>query len=910
MWGLEYELGGRVPLKLQSFFILKLSSNRLKEKNYRINITLEEARRNNEVVRLGDSELLRAIRRIRNKEFQQEHLDLLLKEKLHLSRKQNNLENRKVIREVSDKIDEILFEDSIIVLKIDDVRHYGKIIKQGLFINNIKFVRLLCSAGHARRSSVIFCKTELFEQLNEFLECGRNLEEKINPNKYSAYYALASSASFPVSRPNFIVVSDYEIKKTMMVDWFIPQDDGIDPTFEEREIEQNVNVFDGQGLISPTEAQVWAEDMSLDWLPSCFIFRATFSKGLLVTFDFHKFAYENGIKKIIDIYGKEHWIDDIEVILSASQFKMSVFYNSLDEYNENCRKYSFGWGVSRYSPKSDKDNIQTTYQYIQAMNIDENDVEKICQPTIDWLKNISGLDYREVLIFLLGELSNFTTKEFKSADYLAQAIMLEPKILQDKHIRKKLFHFINKKIRESYTGILNVSGNYQFLICDPVAQCQHFLGLEITGGVNKEFAYSYYWNKQGIDNVSCFRSPMTWRSEHLVLNLDKTDNMWYNYIESGIVLNIYNDWPMRLSGGDFDGDLVMTTPSFVDCQYPDLNIPTYERKNAEKSDITLDTLWKSDTLSFGSKIGIITNIETTFFSLLPLFIGMPEEDLLINRIKACCAYQNMQIDKTKGITIHSLPNHWDKWQKDGKNAEIYNKLLAQQRPYFMRYLYSSWSRKYKHHYNAYDNVAIVRFGFSLETLLKKENLSDIEQKVKDEFFSRSPLINSPSTINLICHHMENAVKEIKLDSKKMDFDWHIYLNPDYPVSESVVDKMEGLLSEWKAFRRNSHDRPSEEIDDNTEIQNKDEFIKILERKAYGISNNLYEITNAIIKLCYERHGENSKEFAWKMFGGQGIVNALFERARGFIQIPLVNEQGDYEYLGKKFAITNIVLEEG
>lgn len=899
-----------MPLKLQSFFVLKLSSNRLKEKNYKISITLEEARRNNELVRLGDSELLRAIRRFRNKEFQQDHLNLLLKEKLHLSRKQNSPENRKAIRNVSDKIDEILFEDGIIVLKIDDVRHYKRIIEKGLFINNTKFIRLLCSAGHARRSSVIFCKLEFYEQLNEFLECGRNLEEKINPNKYSTYYALASSASFPVSRPNFVVVNDYEIKKTMKVDWFISQGDEIDPTFEEREIEQTVNVFDGQGLISPTEAQIWSEDMSLDWLPSSFIFRTAFSKGLLVTFDFHKFAYENGINKIIDIYGKEHCLDDIEVILSASQFKMSAFYKSLDEYNENCKKNNFGWGISRYSPRADKDNIQTTYQYIQAMDIDKNKVGEICQPTIYWLKNISGLDYKEVLIFLLGELDNFSSSDFKSADYLAQAIMLEPNVLQDIHIRKKLFHFINKKIKESYTGTLNVAGNYQFLICDPVAQCQHSLGLNVTGGIDEGFAYSQYWNKKEIDKVSCFRSPTTWRSEHLVLELDKKDNAWYNHIYSGIVLNIYNDWPMRLSGGDFDGDLVMTTPSFVESQYPNLNIPTYERKNAEKSDITPDLLWKSDTLSFGSKIGIITNIETTFFSLLPFFIGMPEEDLLINRIKACCTYQNMQIDKTKGIKIHSLPSHWDKWNKDGINSEIYNRLLARQRPYFMRYLYSSWSRKYKHHYSSYDNICIVRFGFSLDVLLKKDVLSDVEQKIKNEFFSRSPLIDSPSTINLICHHMENAVKEIKLDSKTMSFDYHIYMNSDIPVSEYKLHKMSVLLEKWRAFQRNSHDKLSEEItNDDGEIYSKDEYIKVLERESYYISNNLSELSNILVELCYGRHGENSKEFCWKMFGGEGIIKNLLERCRGFVQIPLVDSSGTYDYLGKKYTLTNIVLED-
>ena len=160
-----------MPKKLQSFYVLKLETNRLKTSNYKITLDLENARRNGELVRLGDSELLRAVRRIRGIEFNQEILDGLLSERLKLSRKQNNSENRKKIQDVTDAIDKILFCDDLVILKISDVRHYVKVIKNSLRINNRIFSRIICGAGHARRNSVVFCVDEIKNELSAFLYC-------------------------------------------------------------------------------------------------------------------------------------------------------------------------------------------------------------------------------------------------------------------------------------------------------------------------------------------------------------------------------------------------------------------------------------------------------------------------------------------------------------------------------------------------------------------------------------------------------------------------------------------------------------------------------------------------------------------------------------------------------------------
>jgi hypothetical protein len=107
---------------------------------------------------------------------------------------------------------------------------------------------------------------------------------------------------------------------------------------------------------------------------------------------------------------------------------------------------------------------------------------------------------------------------------------------------------------------------------------------------------------------------------------------------------------------------------------------------------------------------------------------------------------------------------------------------------------------------------------------------------------------------------------------------------------------------------NRYDKVSE-IESEDEISNADDFVQLIEREAYNISNNLSELTNLLVELCYGRHGENSKEFCWKMFNARGILENLYHRYNGFIQVPILDESGSHEYLGKRYSLTSVVLGE-
>lgn len=541
-------------LKLQSFFIFKFQSKRLKQYKNRITLTLSEGRQNNEVVRIGDSNILEFLRRIKKQENYTEELqnaEIAIKK----IRKGRNTEgNRKRLESLQYVIDKHLFIPEIVSVVFDDNRHYKHIVNNGLFINGSRFIRLFSGAGNARRSTAFFIDERYYEKMDWYLDCGRK-DIPMNPNKYNSYYALSSSGGLSIKTPRFVVIPDLEVTRPTLVDMVTESTGyGIDPNVEEMEIQQVFNLFDGQGTMSPSYANQIAYDLELDYTPASAIIRSAWMKGNLVTFDFHEYAKRNKVQKITDVYGGVHNIKDIDCILTASQFKMVAGYDNLEHYKKEVELRNFPWRVTRTSPKKDKNQVQTNYQYLQCLNLDDNDIQELCKGTINYFKELSGLSWSSIMIFLIGSIKkeDVSQKWFDRLDPLIKLLFYEPDMIRDKFISDKIKRMISKKIKESYIGVLNTFGNYQAMISDPLALVQHAFGMEVTGLLKGREFYSNYWNNLNVKKVASMRSPLTHYSEVNILDLKRSKEMdyWYKYLNTGIVYNIFDNSVMLHSGSD------------------------------------------------------------------------------------------------------------------------------------------------------------------------------------------------------------------------------------------------------------------------------------------------------------------------------------------------------------------------
>lgn len=508
-----------------------------------------QARRDLNLVSLADNQTFQCLRKIKGIEFNREKLDAIYKIRNDEKSLPKMKQNQQKIDECQKKIDDILFIPDIINVKMNNKQHYKDLVKTGFKINGMKFVRFVCTAAYLRRNVVCFINEKYFSQINEILMCGLDGKLKeTNLGKYSAYYGLFMSAINKVTTPNVCVVNDYETDLPNQEVNYITTNEYGEEIIETRTMDLPMNWFDGMGLISPTMAQKWAEDLDLSYLPAGFIVRAPYIKGLCAPFDFHKFAKEVAKTDIIkDVWGKEYNINDIDIILTISQFKMWKQYENWQDYLYYFNKYEHSWGVSRVNKEKDDEFVLTNYQYLQTLNLNKEDIKELAAPTIDWINSIGTGDLMNVLLYLMGSRND----ELDDAEEIfndiqmdfVKGIMLNPDLLKDEYVKSQILKTLKRKIKDAKIGRLWVRGNYSFQISDPYALAQWVFGMEVTGLLKKDEMYCNFWNERtNSKKILCSRSPLVHSSEHLVRDLVVNDKMqeWYQYLWSGIVNSIHD----------------------------------------------------------------------------------------------------------------------------------------------------------------------------------------------------------------------------------------------------------------------------------------------------------------------------------------------------------------------------------
>ncbi len=535
--------------KLRSRKVYKIPTSFIAANEYEFDMTMDRARVMKYLISIANNQVFHAIGRITGKNSNYQLIDNCY---LKINgEKQKAKPNKQYISGLRKQIDNLLLMPEIINVKVDDTNAYKHICKHGFICNGEKYVRLLCGAGMGRRSTVSFCHEKIYKQLDEILRCGLVIDE-INLAKYNAYYGLYMSGTYDVRTPRFVVVPDCEIPITGNKVDFIVDDKKITPSGEEvdcRRVEErgfifDANVFDGAGLISPHMAYKWSQDLDLNYIPSNFIIRSAFIKGMVAVFDFHKFAEINCQTVIKDCYGQEHNISDVDIILTVSQFKMWKKYISLEEYNNYAKMYGHVWGVSKFPKARDKEYSLINYQYIQTLDMDDEDIANLTSMTEDWLNKICSGDelYTKLFAYGVGSEKQNVDKALAHTDtgYI-KALCADFDLYNDDYIRRKMYQLAQKKIDEAKIGRLWVRGNYQTMIPDPYALAQHAFGLEVTGLLPKDCHYSQFWVERGVDKVDCLRSPMVDASEHKVSSIICNEEIecWYQYLYSGIVMNIW-----------------------------------------------------------------------------------------------------------------------------------------------------------------------------------------------------------------------------------------------------------------------------------------------------------------------------------------------------------------------------------
>ncbi|UYZ34175.1 hypothetical protein OD350_18190 [Clostridium beijerinckii] len=468
---------------------------------------------------------------------------------------------------------------------------YKQIEKDGeIEVNHIRYKRILASSGNVRNKKVIFINEKLYDNAMTILLCGlpEDMEHE-QISKYNAYIGLVNSDTISVSTPNIVVIDDF--KKTINETFDLVVKD-INKKFdmfpnEKRDFE--FMPFDGAGLVDISRAEIWAKELNtvlkqetgknkVNYIPSSFQFRAIVGiKGNVYTCDFKEclknLAEEE--KYIKDIWGQKHDLFNengdlaIDVILTKSQFKFQKKYANfgkwktefdkevqLKDLDGNEIKYKRTFNIAKWGNKKNKEKALLSYQPIQSLELTDEQIEILCKPTIEMIKNISTdvdefLKYRGLLEDSTDSNGEPILKEtdMDRVPKYYEALKNNKDLFYDSYIQKKIQTDLDKFKNNSMKGMVFVDGNFQTMTPDIVAFLQYATRQEVKGVVPIHSVYSNYWREKKVTEVDIIRFPHV-SQEHIVSNVMQEEIKEFEYIQDGIIMSIEDSSLEKLGNAD------------------------------------------------------------------------------------------------------------------------------------------------------------------------------------------------------------------------------------------------------------------------------------------------------------------------------------------------------------------------
>ena len=921
--------------KLQQY-IFKINSTLLRKNNWNLDLPLNRARNTTGlVVALADSQILSWINELNGTEDYDVQAKEIKRQIKEIKKQPVSRNNKTKISNLYKQLYRLQFKEDYLCVIMDKKSDYDR-ANQGFYVNGIKYLRLLCTTGGVKTSTVVYVSEKLHPELKKRIENGKNNEVKLVPAKLGAYEALAASGSLEVSWPKdkyapipggVIVVKDAFTKFYADLINIDDSDRSQEPIvqFAPNQLVKN-DCSDGCSMMLPSLSRRWNGELNDDYdhtMSGCNL-RCAWTKGMTFTFDYIKFAEEvvgasdDCPEKyfITDIWGHQRDVRDSELIITESQLKLWDCYESWEDYYYKCLENKYTIRVAKTAPH-EVDNVrQLNYQFIQSLNLSDDDIKELISPTVNEIKDAMGMDPSKSIIYLCGK--NLKAENIQYADVAARALMANSETIKDPYIRNRIKKMINKRIREAKIGVLDVCGNFQILSGDLYALCESMFGLEVCGLLKAGEIYSKYWKDNGVKRVMCARAPMS--NEHSLVSqdicYDDKVGYWFEYMDTVVAVNAFDTMPMALNGFDFDGDLLFTTDSKPllknQKNLPALNCIQYKASKKVVSEI--DVI-KANKNGFGSKIGSITNRITAITSLMANYEpGSVEYETLRYRTQCGQALQQEEIDKAKGILPNPMPKNWyifsENIVKNDDSDDVKAKklldqaLCAHKKPYFFGYNYTTLKQEYDAFVRDTDEHIQGITGKSIRDLLKNDgNLPENEQKILEFYKKRLPLDVSPSTMNRICWAIEDEFDGIDLFDN-IKFDYSIYKNNiEYSSEEYELVKLK--CNEYKQKKREINRKKFTESEDEENTVT-DQIVKLnaeFEESCFSICPNKDVLCEILLDICYRDGADVS--IVWNLCGDT-IVDKLVSKS-GKYSYPEQDDNGDIVYSGIKFAMKNVVV---
>lgn len=880
----------------------------------------------NDIVALNDSQILRWICELNGIENLDYEVSRLKREIKFIKKQSKSKENKDKIKELYDKLYSLQYQKDYFCMIMNSDKDYDR-ANQGFKINGYKYHRLLGTNGGIKKSTITYIGENVFDEIVKRMDNGRDKTKPIIPAKLEAYQALICSGSIPVTQPRILVVNDCNVSFKEDVIKISDECDGEPQLTYEKDYNIEYCENDGYGLMSPDYSRTINKDLYGEEFEGQTISgintRYAWTKGMLFTFDFVEFAkkvnHENYM--VMDAWGDWRDVRDYDVILTTSMVKLWDSYKDLEHFIECCNENHYQFSVAKTTPHELENVRNSNYQFLQTYDLTDEELYELCKPTIDEIQDVLGYDWRKAIVFAKGMYLNEDNVDYIDNDFI-KALMIDERLMDDPFIIKKLHSMIKKRISDAAKGSIKLSGNFAIVSGDLYSLAQSIFGLPVTGLLKKGEVYHKYWINKGVDEIALFRAPMTCHNNIRCRNVVHNEEMdfWYQYDTTGVILNSWDTTCDATNGSDKDGDMFFTTDNKIIVEHT-LNSTTIEcmQRKAEKIIPTEKDMVQANKLAFGDEIGTTTNRITAMIERQASFEKDSEEYKVLDyRIMCGQHYQQNSIDKCKGIIAKPMPKYWydksacNKLPSDTDEQEHFKELclriVAENKPYFMKYVYPDLMAKYNKYLKDTNSKCIREFKMSMVDLIQKPNKTIPEKEFVEYYKKLMPVGDNPCTINRMAWLFEETFKSyISEYSKTIEFDYSI-LKSGVEYSKNDYQKISKIKSEYDDSVKYYQQLANKQRLDRDEVSiNRNMMLLKFKSKCEEICSNEKELCDIIVDLCYS--SSKSKQFAWDICG-EVIIDNLLDKNDHMINYPvLVKSDGDFEFGGEQFIMYHKKYEE-
>ena len=530
-----------------------------------------------------------------------------------------------------------------------------------------QYVAFERSNSMSRMGRLSFLRADLWETVRRRIMLDLELGQ-CQLSKLYAYNGLMLSSGarvegMEIDRPHrVIVVDNNDLQRSARV---ITVEDvgGTDSVRRYQRVERvedfSVTEFDGEGLISKEYAA--RLNKALGGRHTSFQIRLPFVKGMLHQVDFHDFFRSAGTTHLTDLWGVNHPVAKVDIILTKSMFKgygwLAENGKSWEDYWAAFRKYRHALYVTNVSKERPQGFTQLNYQFLTTLSMTGEEFRPRDLPdgwehspkedARQWLTKATETEYYKLRADAAYRRQVFTQQagwwgaDRKSRAYLLGKLLEKnPAFIGESVYQEQLEAMAQRLLKDYALGRLQVAGDVRFLSGDLLQFLVTLLDVTPKKRTKSQWTFlsvaqsiefqdhAFYAPRPGYKGKSActlLRNPHIARNEEILLDpyrsVEQMRKHYLGHLTDVVMVSSTMYAAERLGGADFDGDMVKTIadPIVNRCvqknyQYqnldnlgnlPFLKIPSIQARVQDAKDWRARFQTVRDT--FSSRVGQISN---------------------------------------------------------------------------------------------------------------------------------------------------------------------------------------------------------------------------------------------------------------------------------------------------------------